>query len=331
MFEDRSPAKPTTASLRVGFIGAGAVAELHLLALERIPQSRVVGFFDPNPTVSRQREELWRIPSYPTAEALLDSVDAVFILSPVESHERYVLSAINRRLPVLVEKPVAHDLAALTRIREAAEQAQMFVMPGHNYIYNPELEMIQRNLCNETFGRVYAYAVHYTIYHDEELARHYPGILRQVIPHHLYTLLYLGFTPAQVVAMTSNLHYQSLDRDDHAALLMQAKDGTMATAFAGFATDDLSHDPWTFHIKILAERGAASFSWHTGVSNHVRGTHPMAYLPYEESYYQEDRFFVQFCKTPGVMPLSTVSDAQTVERIINAAEKSVRTGHVVQI
>lgn len=319
--------------LRVGFIGAGAVAEMHHLALAQIPRARLAGFYDPDPALSRKREESWHIPSYQTAEALLDSgtVDAVFILSPVQTHELYALMALERRIPTLIEKPVAHNLVGLARIRAAAEQAGVFVMPGHNYIYNSELAQIHRNLVRGEFGRVYAYAVHYSIRHAEELARNYPGILRQVIPHHLYTLLYLGFEPASVVAMASSLHYRTLDLEDQASLLMQAKDGTLASAFASFAADDWSCDPWTFHVKILAEHGSATFSWRTAVTNRIRGTHPAAFVPYEESYYQEDQFFVEHCRTPKAKPLSTLANAETVERIIMAAESSISTGRIVHL
>jgi predicted dehydrogenase len=321
--------------LRVGFLGAGAVAELHAMTMKTIDGMMLAGVYDPDEDVLRRRAEAWDVAPFRSAEALIRNpeIDAVFVLSPVPFHESQTLAVIAAGKPAFIEKPVSDNEASIRRIAEAARDAGVFAMPGHNYIHVPQLQSIRRNLDTGEFGTIHTMAISYSIHHAEALASHYPGILRQVIPHHLYTLLYLGFRPVRVTALTSSMHYRALDREDQVILLLQNEAGALSTAFASFATDDLSRDPWTFHIKILGSEGSASFSWRDATTRRQIGTHPQAYLPYEESYRNELLSFLEECRKPvsAAKPLSTLEDAACVEAIISATERAVTNRQVVEI
>jgi predicted dehydrogenase len=73
------------------------------------------------------------------AAALFDdrSIDAFIVASPPDLHEEHALRILDRRKPLLLEKPVAPDLDACGRIAAAARKATVPVLVGHSFRYHP--------------------------------------------------------------------------------------------------------------------------------------------------------------------------------------------------
>jgi len=115
-------ASEAPAPLTVGFVGAGAIAELHRRAFDEVPGIRLGGFFEPDPVRRAAREQTWQVPAYPSAEALVADphIQAIYVLSPAEHHEAQALLAIEAHKPLFVEKPVAPTPEAIARIAAAA-------------------------------------------------------------------------------------------------------------------------------------------------------------------------------------------------------------------
>ncbi len=128
------------ADLSVAVVGAGVhgsrYAE-HLLRLE-VPGARLAGVCRRTATDA----ERWRsrgVRFETDFSVLVDdpSVDAFVVASPPDCHEEHALAILSRGKPLLLEKPVAPDMAACGRIREAAERAGVPVRVGHTHRYNP--------------------------------------------------------------------------------------------------------------------------------------------------------------------------------------------------
>jgi predicted dehydrogenase len=105
--DDRTP-------LRVGLIGAGDIAQYHLLAWSRVPGASVVALADQDPERGRARAERFDIPaSYADAATMLatERLDAVDIATWRESHVELVRLAADHGLHVLCQKPLAPTLA----------------------------------------------------------------------------------------------------------------------------------------------------------------------------------------------------------------------------
>jgi predicted dehydrogenase len=306
----------------VGFIGAGAVAELHRRGLERSGAGRLVALCGPSDD-DLERARRWGVSGYREAEALVADprVEAVFVLSPLEWHCRHALLALGAGKPVLVEKPVAGSLDEIARIRDEARRRGLPAVPAHNYVYDPALELAREAIAGGEFGRLCMTWIVYAIAHSEALASRYPGVLRQIVPHHLYTLLYLVGMPRRLVAASSRLHYEELRREDQVALQLEMADGSLAHLFASFAFDDETSQPWTFMVKTVGTGGGFVHTWRDAVADRRLATHGRAYLAYEESYRLEDEHFLRRCLR-GEPPRSTLDDAYRVELLIEAAERS---------
>ncbi len=121
--------------LGVAFIGAGAVAELHHLALQRWPRTRLTGIYRRDRAACARRAAAWGVTAYGSVDELLGdpSVDAVFVLSPVEDHHTHAIQALRIGKHVLIEKPVSLMAASVREIARVAQAAGRVCMLAHNY------------------------------------------------------------------------------------------------------------------------------------------------------------------------------------------------------
>jgi hypothetical protein len=65
----------------------------------------------------------------------VSKVDAVSVLTNLETHLHYALLAIKAGKHVLVEKPAGNNVEEIQRMKMAAENAGVLCVPVHNYIY----------------------------------------------------------------------------------------------------------------------------------------------------------------------------------------------------
>lgn len=126
------------APLRIGVIGAGLIGRRHLTVLLSDEAYAVGGIADPVPAaanLARQHD----LPYYADYRRMLvdASVDGVIVATPNQLHVPVALAAIERKLPVLVEKPIADSVSAALELVEAAERAQVPVLVGHHRRHNP--------------------------------------------------------------------------------------------------------------------------------------------------------------------------------------------------
>ena len=125
--------------LRVGVAGTGSLGFHHARILRDLPEVRMQGFFDIRPQRVREVAGELEIEARESLEDLLDLVDALVVAVPTSAHEEVALKAVERGVHVLVEKPMAPDLAAADRILAAADAAGAVVQIGHVERFNPAI------------------------------------------------------------------------------------------------------------------------------------------------------------------------------------------------
>ncbi|HXP78171.1 MAG TPA: Gfo/Idh/MocA family oxidoreductase [Stellaceae bacterium] len=126
------------APLRIGVIGAGLIGRRHLTVLLSDEAYTVGGIADPAPAAADlARQHDW--PYYADYRRMLVEarLDGVIVATPNQLHVPAALAAIERKLPVLVEKPIADSVTAALELVAAAERARVPVLVGHHRRHNP--------------------------------------------------------------------------------------------------------------------------------------------------------------------------------------------------
>lgn len=315
----------------VAFIGAGIVAEMHGRGVSANPGARLIGAYDPDRARSLAVTAKFGGRPFESLEELLADprVDAVHVLSPARDHCASALAALDAGKHVLVEKPVAETAGELVLLKEAARKAGRVCMPAHNYIYAPSLRRARRLVESGKLGPVASLWILYNIFHPEEIAAIYGGVLREVCIHHAYSLLYLLGRPLRLMAITSRVHYRELACEDQAMIVCEMPGGAIANLWCSFAAGDPTADPWAVVYKILGVKGGVSYSWNE--AQFEDGGGPAWGLPcYEEGFICEIRHFVERSIRSGEPPLSTLDDAADALRILEAAERCAFRGQALE-
>jgi len=319
--------------LNIGFIGAGDISVLHAEAIEKIDGAQLTGLWNITEDQAEEKCKLFDCKKYDSAEELVSdpSIDAVFVLTNLETHRHFTCLALEAGKHVYVEKPVGVTQTEIQEMAAAADRAGVICMPGHNYIYEPGVVRAKELLDSGKLGKLVSLYVMYNIEHPEEVAARYPGVIRQILTHHAYISLYLGGQPSVVSAMKSTIHYEEIPQEDLAMVTMQMQSGALAHLCASFAADDHAGDPWTVMIKLIGTKGATRYSYRDWVENTPAQVHSQTYSAYPYTILNADKYFIEECLRKGKKPLSSMEDALTSQKIIEAVERSVAEQRHVQV
>lgn len=323
----------TTESIGVGFIGAGDISILHARAVARCPGAKLVGLWNRSQDRAARRAAEFGCKNYPTPEALVadPNIHAVFVLTDLDTHLKFTKLALDAGKHVLVEKPVGVTVGEIEQMKQAAAAKNLVCMPGHNYIYEGGMVRTRELVEGGDLGKIVSAYVMYNIHHPEEVAKRYPGVVRQILTHHSYILLYLVGKPVELCAMKATLHYQEYPEEDIAMVQMRLANGALAHFCASFAADDHAADPWTVMVKVIGTAGSTRYSYRDHVEIKPGLVHSQTYTAYQGSVMNEVKHFLVDCLRLGTKPLSTLDDAITAQRMIEAAEESIRNKSVVKL
>jgi UDP-N-acetylglucosamine 3-dehydrogenase len=139
--------------LRVAVIGAGVMGANHIRVYNELSEVELVAVADTNDDALPASG----LRAYRDYRRLLDEEqpEAVSIAVPARAHHEVALACIERRLAVLVEKPIAASVEQGEELRAASERNDAPLMVGHVERFNPAVCELKRRLDDGQLGRVY--------------------------------------------------------------------------------------------------------------------------------------------------------------------------------
>ena len=312
----------------IGLIGAGDIANLHAEAINAMENAELVGLWNRSPAKGKAKAEKFGCTYYSSVEKLLDDpqIEAVFVLTNMETHCAYTIKAAQAGKHILVEKPAASSIDELRKMQIAVEEASVKCMPVHNYIYEPGIERAKTMIERGQLGDITQFYMMYNIHHSDGIRARFPGVIRQILTHHSYTMLYLAGQPKYVSCFKNTVDDSIAPQENVAMANVQMENGTLSHLCASFANDDHTGDPWSCIIKVIGTKGSTRYSYRDFVINDRYGAHSQTYQCYPESIKNTASHFINRVLGNGEDPLSTINDAITCQRIIEACEKSAEQG-----
>lgn len=320
-------------TLGIAFIGAGDIANLHAEAINALPGAQLIGLWNRTPEKGAAKSKQYGCSSYTSVDELLNDpkVNAVFVLTNMETHCEYTIRAAEAGKHILVEKPAASSIGELTKMTAAVEKAGVQCMPVHNYIYEPGIERAKAMIDTGKLGAITQFYMMYNIHHADEIRARYPGVIRQILTHHSYTMLYLAGEPKTVSCFMNTVDDTIAPQENVAMANIKMQNGTLSHLCASFANDDHAGDPWTCIIKVIGTKGSTRYSYRDFVINDRNGAHSQTYQNYPESIKNTSTHFINRVVRLGERPLSSLQDAITCQKIIEACELSAEKEIHVQL
>ncbi|MEC8653686.1 MAG: Gfo/Idh/MocA family oxidoreductase [Planctomycetota bacterium] len=319
--------------LGVAFLGAGAISELHAAAVRSCNGAELRGLWHLDPDEGASKAQRYGCRSYASAQdALADpGVHCVSVLTNLETHREFAELAMRAGKHVLVEKPAGATLEEVASMQRCAQAHGVQCVPVHNYVYEPALERTRTLIDRGELGKLVSVHVLYNIHHPEAVAQRYPGVIRQIMTHHAYVLLYLAGVPVSAAGMKATINDGSVDQENLAVATLQLKCGAIAHLQASFAADDHSGDPWTFLVKVIGTAGSTRFSYRDWVQNQKAQVHSHTFSAYPFHIEQTVHHFLNRCVRHGDAPLSSMQDAYDAQRVIEAVEASIEQQRILQL
>jgi predicted dehydrogenase len=150
----RGPEQP----LGVAVVGCGYWGVNYIRILSDLPGARLVAACEPRQ--ERLDEIVRRFPEASgirSLDALLerDDVDAVVIATAASSHFEVTRRCLEAGKHVLVEKPLATEVAEGAELVRVADDLGLVLMVGHTFVYNPSVARIKAYVDAGTLGSVY--------------------------------------------------------------------------------------------------------------------------------------------------------------------------------
>ena len=147
-----------TANIRIGVIGAGAIAQLaHLPVLAKMRGAEIAAICDNDRGKARALADRFGIPDVVTdIEDLLEleGLDAVVVATPNHLHEPHVLSALASRRHVLCERPLSLSSRGVERILTAAARVDRVVTVANNHRYRTDVQTLSRFIQGGELGKI---------------------------------------------------------------------------------------------------------------------------------------------------------------------------------
>ena len=152
---NRPLAKDRGRNALLAVVGGGLIGRRHVEIVRK--EAELAAIVDPDPEI-RTYAAMIGAAWFPDLDALLGAgqVDGVIVATPNRMHVEQGLACVAAGVPVLVEKPIADDVASATRLVEAAEAAGVPLLVGHHRRYNPLIGRAREAIRSGEIGTVLA-------------------------------------------------------------------------------------------------------------------------------------------------------------------------------
>jgi nucleoside-diphosphate-sugar epimerase/predicted dehydrogenase len=142
--------------LKIGFLGAGYIADWHAKALRTVSGTGLAAICDRDAERAQVLAERYGISRvYTSLSELLAAgdLDAVHVLVPPDLHAQAAGEIIDAGADVLLEKPMALGVDDCTRLIEQARQKGVKIGISHNFLFAPIYERLKNDLSAGKLGR----------------------------------------------------------------------------------------------------------------------------------------------------------------------------------
>ena len=357
--------------MNVAFVGCGGMAAHYLGVYRDLDWVRVLFCIDADEESAARAAASFEgtkpVATTNFSQSLAPEVDAVVISSPNHCHAEQAIAAIGAGKHVLLQKPVAANLADAERIADAASRSRQTIGLYMSYFDQPLMYDLREMVAQSRLGDVvhcYARLMHRggMMWSREALtgnrtwrgsvAETGGGCFIQLAVHYIH--IFEWITGARVVrtsALTNRLHCPGLEGEDVASALLQLDSGALVTLDTAWCADgeelaihgtagravyrgnrrlaiSSSAGPYQGHAIRYSGGAADAFGGPVGAEQTIEVS-PPAFADVTNPFNQHVRF-LEAARSGKPAPVSIASGVWDM-RVVSAVYNSVATGRTVDM
>ncbi|MBC8166787.1 MAG: Gfo/Idh/MocA family oxidoreductase [Bryobacteraceae bacterium] len=270
--------------VRTAVIGCGKVGGIHADALETLPESQFVAVCDSSPERAHAFGQKYGAKAYEDVETMVreSGAEAVFLCTPHPLHATPAIAAMNLGAHVLVEKPLASDLADCDRMIEASRKNNVRLgVISQRRFFEPVKRMKAAidagNIGKPVLGTVLMLSWRDEAYYQSDpwrgkWASEGGGVLVNQSPHQLDLLLWMMGPVDEIFGYWSNLNHPSVEVEDTAVATLRFRNGglgsivTSVSQKPGIYTKVHVHGSTGASVGVQTDTGATFVAGMSGIS-----------------------------------------------------------------
>ncbi|HTX24380.1 MAG TPA: Gfo/Idh/MocA family oxidoreductase [Steroidobacteraceae bacterium] len=135
--------------MKIVMAGQGAFGQKHLEAIANIPGIEVVSLAGGSAASTEEVAKKFKIPHWTTdyAQSLRQpGVEAVVLTTPTQMHARQGIEALRAGKHVMIEIPMADNLADAEELVRVQRQTGLVAMAGHTRRFNPSHQWVHKRI-----------------------------------------------------------------------------------------------------------------------------------------------------------------------------------------
>lgn len=315
--------------LKLGLIGAGAIAQTYCQALRQCDSVQVVGVADPRQQAAEAAAETLSCPSFTSFHDLTDlaGCQAAIVCTPPATHPEICIHLLERGVHVLCEKPLAVDSDSAQAMIRAADQGGALLTMASKFRYVEDVarakSLIESGVLGDIllFENCFAGPVDMSTRWNSNPAVSGGGVLIDNGTHSVDIMRYL-FGPLAELQVVEGKRHQQLAVEDTVRVFVRTADGVMGSIDLSWSMD--KQQP--YFISIFGSEGTLRVGWRE--SKYRRHTDD-DWTKFGEGYNKLHAFRRQIDNFVGAIrgeePLRiTFADAQASVDVIEAAYDALR-------
>lgn len=269
-------------------------------------------------------------------------LDGVIIASPASVHYKIAKIFLEAGTPLLIEKPLTNSMATAKELMDLAKKKQTKVLVGHTFLYNQSVRFLKKEIDANHFGKLFYLEFRRQSYGP---IRDDVNIIWDFAPHDIAIANYLlGGKKPLTVSVQSGI-FSRHDKEDVAVIVMKYPDNIMVNINVA----------WLYPIKIrsltmLGDKQMAVFEdtnttspvsmYDTslvypkegdpsGASFRLGDVH-IPRIPAADPLGTQLKHFIAYL-SGNEKPITPIEDGVEVVSILEAMQKSLKTGTVIDI
>jgi predicted dehydrogenase len=141
--------------IRTAVVGAGSFGRHHLRILSQSPGAELAGVVDSDIQRASAASAQYGCPAFGSLSELAGQIDAAVVAVPTAAHADVGCPLLESGIDVLVEKPIAPDVASARRLVDTAARAGRILQVGHLERLNPAVQALKKMMTIPLFFEIH--------------------------------------------------------------------------------------------------------------------------------------------------------------------------------
>ena len=333
---------------RIAIIGAtGRVGVIHAAACDRSAHIELAAICDINVSEGEKLADKYGCSFYSSIDTMLNELefDIVDICVPTFLHKQFILLAAKHGKHVVCEKPVVLSLEDMDEILETVDKTKIIFMVEQTLRFWPEYVHIKKAYSNNEYGDIKMVSTTHLAQHPKLQWLIDPkksgGGLFDLHIHNIDALMFMFGAVKSVYAVGWKSDTKCYD---HVVSTLKFNNGVSAVAESSFSMPN--NYPFTMAFRIVGEDKTAEYSMSSadyGADDIVNSRRDLLIFENDKSlvkvdidieidaYQQALEYFTKCVEKNEPTQIITPEESRDVIRVILAIQKSIETGHIIDI